>query len=368
MGKLVRLSSLIIALLVLAAACAPAAAPPPPTPTKAPPTAAAPAAAPTQQPAAPAATATPAPKPAAQLKKVTVSYCAPTAAQALSWITADAGLFAKYGLDATVEYVATVNQVASVVAGRIQGATCDANSIMAATLEGGNLQILALVLPYMQSELWAQPEIKTAQDLKGKTVGGLGEAPNIMTYSAQYGLRKLGLDPKTDVRWRHFANPADVTSAFLSGQLDAAPLFPPDTLKARKAGKTMIYDMRKDREYFPSLSLYSRKDLDKEVRDGFLKAMLEGIKVYKTDRTFSVNTIMKWAKIEDREVAEESYRYFSEAIPRVPKTDEAALKVSLSVLAATRPDAATADPKRFYDNSYVEDLEKAGFFKQLWGE
>jgi len=93
-------------------------------------------------------------------------------------------------------------------------------------------------------ELFANGDIRSIRDLKGRTVGvqHLGSSPHLLVSSmASY----VGLDPTKDIKWVVSAsdNPMEL---FATGQIDAFLGFPPEPqeLRARKAGHVIVNTTR----------------------------------------------------------------------------------------------------------------------------
>jgi len=68
---------------------------------------------------------------------------------------------------------------------------------------------------------------------------------------------------------------------------------------------------------------------------------------------------------KDAEIIEEAYRTFAPLFPKVPYVTEELIRAALSV--TDHPKAATADPKDFFDNRFLKELESTGFVKDLYG-
>jgi NitT/TauT family transport system substrate-binding protein len=83
--------------------------------------------------------------------------------------------------------------------------------------------------------LYAKPEIRTVNALKGKRVGvsGIGSGPDSLLRET---LRQNGLDPARDVAILSLGVMPTIFAGLQSGTVDAAMLSPPVTLKAEDAG------------------------------------------------------------------------------------------------------------------------------------
>jgi ABC-type nitrate/sulfonate/bicarbonate transport system substrate-binding protein len=338
-----------------------------PTPTSAPaagaPATQAPAAAQATSVATVAATVKP-----VVLQKVTISYSTITAFQALLWVTKDKGLFEKYGLDANFNQIATVQQISAVTAGQVDigQTTCDTPA--SAILNGADLKLFAMFVPYVEALLYGRPEIKTAADLKGKVLGVSTAGPGIQRYSTEYALQKLSLDPKKDVELRVFNTTMDAFAATKAGIIQAIAVFPPDDVASEKAGFNLLYNVQKDHVLYPTSCMYATNKYIKEHSDvilAYIRALSEGLAIYKTDNEFTMTTFLKWTKTDDREVAKSGIDVFARDMPSIPKWWPEPMKVILDALSVQIDKAKTTDPASLYDNSFIEQLEKEGFYDQL---
>jgi hypothetical protein len=66
-----------------------------------------------------------------------------------------------------------------------------------------------------------------------------------------------------------------------------------------------------------------------------------------------------------RRLSKETYRGFAPLFPKIPYVTDEAIRSALSV--TDRPRAASANPKDFYDNRFLQELENLGFVKELCG-
>jgi ABC-type nitrate/sulfonate/bicarbonate transport system substrate-binding protein len=102
-----------------------------------------------------------------------------------------------------------------------------------------------------------------------------------------------------------------------------------------------------------------------ELVTAFLKAYVAGIKVVKDKPEVAKKALTRHFGAKDPEVVEEAHRAFAPLFPRIPYATEEGIR---AVLADTdHPKAAAADPKMFFDNRFLQELEKTGFVKQLYG-
>ena len=226
------LRCLVVAIVALAlTACAPAT-----TPSAAPTTAALAA-----KPSPAAAQASPS---AVPKTRVAVAYSNLISDNLPLWAAKDTGVFDRRGLDVDLQYIASTNAMAALLAGQVQVASTGGSEVINSIANGADLVVVATITPVYSLILEARPEIKTAEDLRGKTIAitNPGASFDIAT---RVLLQHEGLDPDKDATFLKTGSVANVTSALISGNVDAGLANVPDTIKIEAAGLHPLYDMSK---------------------------------------------------------------------------------------------------------------------------
>ncbi|HEY2920471.1 MAG TPA: hypothetical protein VGK77_15920, partial [Candidatus Binatia bacterium] len=105
----------------------------------------------------------------------------------------------------------------------------------------------------------------------------------------------------------------------------------------------------------------------RDVVTNYLKSILEAIARVKKDKPFAVEVMSKYFRINDREMMEETYEVsVNKYLKRVPTPTAEAFRSVIDELAQVNPKAKRQDPKRFYDDSILQELEKSGFINALY--
>jgi ABC-type nitrate/sulfonate/bicarbonate transport system substrate-binding protein len=302
------------------------------------------------------------------LTTIAVSYCAPVAGQMVSWVPRDAGIYKKYGLKVNLSLVPLAQQIAQVTAGRVDFAFCDGTAVTAAELGGAKIINLIPQLTVLPAPVYGAPGITSASQVKGKSVGDWGPSPNVVSAVMNFALTKMGLDGKGAVSHRTFTGTSDMMAALLTGQVQAAPVYPPDTLTARKKHLKLLVDVPSYKSPWAGLSVYTRQNEKPANVTAFLKSYLEGIqfiKHNKTNGTAVENSIMKQLKISDRSLAVEAIAYFKKQTVDVPEWSDALMQTALNNLAKVNPKAKGANPSDLYDDAPLQALKKSGFVSTL---
>jgi ABC-type nitrate/sulfonate/bicarbonate transport system substrate-binding protein len=98
------------------------------------------------------------------------------------------------------------------------------------------------------------------------------------------------------------------------------------------------------------------------------RSMVEGIKIYKTDREFSLKALEKYTRNHDKKVLSALWEEFGNGvIQRVPYADTAGFRFVLDEVAVRRPEAKEMNVDELIDNRFVKELDDSGFVKSLYG-
>ena len=306
------------------------------------------------------------------LDRIRISQSAISGSQAILWITHDAGLFRKYNLEPQIVFIAgaPVN-LAGLVSGDVDYTVFAGPAAVAANLAGADVAVLMSFINTMDHSVFALPSIKKPADLKGKKIG-ISAPGSTNDYGGRVALRKWGLEPDKEVAMIPVGAQPQRFAAMESGRVEATLLQPPFTVKARQAGYTdlgALIDLGLE-DYLGTCLATTRSRIQKneDLTRRVVKAFMEGIHFYKTQKEASMRSIAKFTKLDDRAAIEEAYTaYGHKFLARVPYPTVKGIEVILEDLAKKNPKAQGADPKRFMEPRFLRELEESGFVKQLYG-
>ena len=98
----------------------------------------------------------------------------------------------------------------------------------------------------------------------------------------------------------------------------------------------------------------------------FMRAIVEANAIIHQDNATAKQALAHYSQSTDDEVLEASYEGALPAIPRVPLPTRAAIESAIELVALTNPAAVGADPERFFDARFVQELDDNGFIKSLY--
>jgi NitT/TauT family transport system substrate-binding protein len=290
-----------------------------------------------------------------------------SASQWIPWIAKDAKIYEKYGLDAELVLLRGSGQSAQAIIGNsILGAPCTLTTVMSADLSGADLVTVAHTVAGVQSKLLVRPEIKRAEDLRGKklAVSGFGSLGDFLE---RYILKKYGLEPGRDVIMLSIGTQPDRIQALINRVVDAADLSYPADVQAERNGFKILWDAKQEVAY-PSMSVVTRRKWVAEDRDTVMrmvKAHVEAIHFLKANKEFSMKVLGKYLKTNDRDLLEGSYEIYRKDFISVPYPIIQGLQPTYEYVAAQRPEIWNQKPEAFMDASFITELDKTGFIKSL---
>lgn len=281
----------------------------------------------------------------------------------------EAGLFAKYGVDVEPIYFGGgMNSLAAVTSNSVQFLAAGSTATISARLGGVDIVMLSVQSNKLDYSVFAAPEVKSPQDLRGKIVTGTRPGASADSALRLY-LRKMGLEPDKDVIFISVAESQQGRlNALVRGSVAATVLAPPFSGVARKSGYRELADLRRsDLEYagtsIAGMSTYIKSH--PQLVENFLKGYLESLHFFRTQKEKTIAGIMKFLKMNDRARAEEGYDYYIDLMPVMPYASAEGVLSVLQFLAPRQPKAASSDPEEFYDMSFLKKIEGSGFTKTL---
>jgi ABC-type nitrate/sulfonate/bicarbonate transport system substrate-binding protein len=303
--------------------------------------------------------------------KVRMSFAAISGAVAPVWIAKDLGFFERNGLDVDPVLIQSgPRSVSALLSGEMPIINTGANSAIAANL-GGTKEpvVIATFFNTLVFSVVGKPEIANIAALKGKVLG-ITQQGSLSDFTARLVLGQVGLVPQRDVTLLPTGDYNGMVLSLSKGLIDAGVISPPSTLKARKLGFREILDVGATGIEFAGTSIATTRTLAREqpeVPRRMVKALVEAIHLFNTDKAASIRVLARWTRTQDREVLDELYQMYSgKYLLKAPAPSEKGIKAVLESLADRMPAAKTANPRDFFDDSFVRDLVDSGFLKTLY--
>ena len=306
----------------------------------------------------------------APLRKVRMAFTSLSGSMIPPWMAREAGIFAKHGLD--VEVIATpsgVEGMNALIAGEVQFLQIAGGTTASAALGGADVMIVGTTIDTFVQHLVSRPEIEKGEQLRGKTVGITRFGTSIDT-GARVALRHFGLVPDKDVAIVQVGGMESAVPALQANRVQAAILSFPAIGRAHKLGQRTLLDVATLGIPYASTGMTTRGRIIREDPDlvrRYMMAQVEAIARAKKERSQAMAVMGKYLRITDAEVLAEAYEiYVNKYLARVPLPTVEALRGVLEELAQRNPKAKEMDPKRFFDDSFVRQMQSSGFIDGLY--
>jgi NitT/TauT family transport system substrate-binding protein len=301
--------------------------------------------------------------------KLPFIYTARVMSQSYPWIAQEAGLFKKYDLEVPLIFVtAGAPAVATILAGDSEVTQQGAAALSRAFVQGNrDVVFIGGIKSILTHSILAKPDIKTAADLKGKRIGvsRIGSNPH---YFAVQALRHFGLESR-DVSYIQAGGAPETLAALLAQGIDAAVLTVPTDAQALKLGYHYVVYGPDLKIAYAATTFNTRRSIMAKrgpVIGRFMRAMAEAAKIMHTDKEFTYKIMEKYLLVNDRKLLEASYNVEIKALePRLALKLEG-FQSTLDEIAPIDPRAKTVKPQDMVDTRYLDEMEKSGFFDQIW--
>ena len=310
---------------------------------------------------------------AEKLDKVRFTY-APLSASGFLWFIAkDAGFFEKNRLDVDMYFEgASPIMVQSILAGENQLAGMGGPAVITNVLQGGDVIQIAAITHTFTTPMYVQPSITDLQQLRGKKIG-VSRLGAVSHLTADSILRRARVGDVTIIQTGGIP---ESMAALMSGNVDGAMVNPPNSIILKEKGFREIVGPKQLKEMnlrFVENGVVAKRSFAEKNPDmvkRFLKSLAEALKRLHDDKEFAIKTLGKYTKVSDNKMLEESYRFGLDSFFKDFKTPVDGIKLMVDQLASSRMIDANLAQKTpltaYYENRYVEELEKEGFFKKLW--
>lgn len=287
------------------------------------------------------------------------------------WLTKDAGIFKKYNIEPEFVYIAGgPPSLQALIAGDVAIAFTAGGATVAANLQGSDVVLLGASIDSLPFELWSVANIKQPEQLKGTKLG-VSRIGATTDFVARYLLKKWKLQPEKEVAIFQTGSGPQVFAALKGGAVQSGVLSTgPETLNAEAAGYFRLADVSMSGLVYPFGPFAARQAFLKSHGDlamRFMKAYVEGIHRFKTDKAAALAVLEKYTKQKSTPAAEKIYQiYATQYFKAAPEATPAAIQTILEEISATRPLPAGIAPQRFAESRFIRELMAGGFIDSLY--
>jgi NitT/TauT family transport system substrate-binding protein len=315
---------------------------------------------------APANPPTTAPAKPLTMTKLTIGHGAVTATDTPYWVAADQGIYAKHGFEIEDITLTGGSQVAQALAsGSVPIAAGGLGALLDAKLSGVDLTIVGSPYPWQFFQIYAQPQFKSMEDLRGKTIAASDPGSSSDRALIQVG-QKYNMLPGKDFNVVYVGGTKERVQVLEQKVVDASIISPPNGFLAGKEGFVKVVDLIADKVPFGYAGMAVNTKWAQDHPDlvqNFFQAYVEGLALAKSNKEMAKKSIGKYTQITDDDVLEEAYNVSVATMPLVPLVDADLVKLMLAL--SEQPNAKSVDPITLYDNSVWKKITDSGFLQTL---
>jgi ABC-type nitrate/sulfonate/bicarbonate transport system substrate-binding protein len=279
----------------------------------------------------------------------------------------EAGYFSKRGVTLNITQLSATASAQALISGKIDIYQGGASTIHA-NIGGSDLIYIGASVDRSTLVLFGQKGLATFESLRGKavattSVGAFGEIAIRKT------AKERGMEIGKDIKLLYHKGPPEALTTFLLNNADGLIVTPPQSEMARSKGFPVILDYYEQgfRIVGPGTGV-ARAFVQKHPNTLkiFLMGYLDGVKRAIEDPAFAMKINSHYTKIADAKVLEESYQEGVKVWNKDMTVNPGAIKVVLEQSTVSK--ASELDPKRFYDNSLIREVNRDYGSKLFPGE
>jgi NitT/TauT family transport system substrate-binding protein len=308
---------------------------------------------------------------AAAPSKIVISYAALSEREGALFVARDQGLFRRQGLDVDLVYVASAPvALASIAHGDSQINTGSTSGPILGAMAGGlDLVFIAGLVNKLTGTIVTAPDIKTAADLKGKTIGvtSIGGGNWVFTMLA---LEHWKLDPKRDsINIRVIGNDAVRVQAITSGIIDATQLSTYSygaTLK--RQGYRILAELADLGIPYQGTTVFARRSFVNqypEVVEKVLTAIVEAIAFIQepANKAAVMRSLAKGLRLSKPEDTAEGYEVIKSLYERKIYPTPEGVRNTIRLLGTSNEKIRGLRAEDLIDDRIVRKLEQKGLLK-----
>jgi ABC-type nitrate/sulfonate/bicarbonate transport system substrate-binding protein len=300
--------------------------------------------------------------------KVRIATCAVSGGFAHLYTALENNLFDKYGFK--IEHVFIRGSGAALhalSADEIQFLYCAADATLPSLAAGGDIKLVAAPLVKLPYVLVTRKEIRHVEDLKGKVLG-VGRIGDLSDRLSRALVKKFNV---ADVVIRPIGGSQTERYHALAGNIvQGIVITPPLDVRAKNDGYNITYRLI-DMELpfiYSSLQASARTIREHpETVQRMVAGFAEAISFVDRNPGKAKAAMAKLMHVKDEEALQVSYNvYTKDIVDRRMIVPSAVVAESVDLM-RTHGAPIRRRAEDLYDNSFVNNLEKSGFQRELWG-
>jgi NitT/TauT family transport system substrate-binding protein len=310
------------------------------------------------------------PKPGERPLTMRVSTCAVSGGFVHLYTALDNGLFDKYGMKFENVFIRGSGPNLSALSGdEVQFTYCAADATIPGLAAGIDAKIIASPLVKLPYVLVTRKEVRRPEDLKGNSLG-IARVGDLSDRLSRAVVRKMGLAPESVTIRPIGGSQGERYQAMAAGIVQGVIITPPLDVRAKNEGFNVLYRLIDLNLPFVYSSLHTSHKMLRErpeIAQRMVAAFAEVVYFVEKNPDKAKASISKAMRTKDPEALQSAYDvYAREILDRTMVVPAKAVAEALD-LARELGAPVRRKPQEIYDNSFVNNLEKSGFLKEIWG-
>lgn len=314
----------------------------------------------------------PTPSVAQTLKKVPFPF-SPIGINCLPWFIAkDAHIAQKYGIELDPVFIGASSALFNaMLSGAADLGGSGGPGIISNVLRGGDIIHVTAMVPRFTQSIMVKSDIKRPQDLAGRKIG-VSRLGTVTHFALQTLIDGYGVKNVTILQ---MGGQPEAVAGLMRGSVDGAVFSPPYNFQLKKQNYNELAsprDLQKLTDFITN-GIVARRSVAEKEKDTVIRVIkltAESIKFIQTDKEQTKKIIMKWMPMTDADLLEQVYQLATENYAKEGFVSENALRaMTKQMIQSNLVDASIASTTpvtAYYDNKYVDEVKRSGFFDQLW--
>ncbi|HWH79187.1 MAG TPA: ABC transporter substrate-binding protein [Candidatus Binatus sp.] len=282
----------------------------------------------------------------------------------------DNGIFEKYGLKIEHVYIRGQSPALAALGGdELQFNYGAADGSLPGMAAGVEVKLVASPLVKLPYVLIARKEIRRPEDLKGKAIG-VTRPGDLSARLSRQVVRKFGLTTDEVTIRPIGGSQTERYQAMLGNVVQAILVTPPLDVRAKLDGFNVIYrliDLDIPFIYSSLITNYKMLRDRAETVQRMVAALAETLYFVEKNPDKAKAAIAKAMRVKDDDALQSSYNvYAKEIVDRTMVVPGRSVAEAVEIARETGT-VVRRKPEELYDNSFVTNLEKSGFLKEIWG-
>ncbi|HEY7716235.1 MAG TPA: ABC transporter substrate-binding protein, partial [Candidatus Binatia bacterium] len=251
----------------------------------------------------------------------------------------------------------------------VQFTYCAADGTIPGLASGAEAKIVASPLVKLPYVLVTRKEIKQPEDLQGKSLG-IARVGDLSDRLSRAVVKKMGLAPESVTIRPIGGSQGERYQAMAAGIVQGVIITPPLDVRAKNEGFNVLYRLIDLNLPFVYSSLHTSHKMLRdrpEIVQRMVAAFAEIVHFVEKNPDKAKASVAKAMRTKDPQALQSAYDvYAKEILDRTMVVPARAVAEAVD-LARETGTKVRKKPEEIYDNTFVNNLEKSGFLKEIWG-